>query len=158
MKKLLLLILLLAPLTARPQKIEVGMTKAECEKAFPVFAKSFHEHSTAVHLGNFPLHGLRGVAAFLFDNEKLLVFTWEHSKDHKEGLTKRDMANYNTLLKGLQAEWGAGKIAKSPYNKAVKEVTWVLPKARGAVRYNPDMIRVQMIDAAYLEKTKKKVK
>jgi len=134
------------------------MSKAACEKLFPTFAKAFHEHSTAVHLGSFPLHGLRGVAAFLFDNDKLLVFTWEHPKDHKEGLTKRDMANYNALLKGLQGDWGAGKVARSPYNKAVKEVTWVLPSARGSVRYNPDMIRVQLIDAAYLARTKGKKK
>jgi hypothetical protein len=157
LSSLVLVALLFAPL-ARAQKIEIGTPKATFEKRYPMFAKEFREHSTAIRISTFPLHGLKGDASFLFDKGALLVFTWEHPKDHKEGLTVQDLKNYNALFKGLQSDWGKGNVTKSPYNKAVKEATWKLAIARGSIRYNPDKIRVQMIDAAYLERTKKKVK
>ena len=158
-KSLLVLTLLFFVATsAYAQKITIGMTKAEVEKAYPKFAKELRAHTTAVRLLDFPLHGMTGHADFLFDNGKLLVFTWDHPKDHPEGLTKQDLAKYNALFRGLQNDWGKGYVKPSPYNKAVKETTWKLEKARGSIRYMKDKVHVQMIDADYLEKTKAKAK
>src|SRR5439155_21426481 len=108
----------------------------------------------AIHVHKLPLHGMTGEASFAFAEGKLLVFTWEHHKEHKEGLTTSDLKNYNALLRGLQADWGRGKVRTSPYNRAVKETTWRLKNARGSIRYDPEKIKVQMIDAAYLERAR----
>src|SRR5579883_1758625 len=147
-------LLLLSPVALLAKPISIGMTKAEIAKLYPSFAQYFQDESPALHRVHWPLHGMTGEAAFAFAKGKLLVFTWEHPKDHKEGMTKADMKTYNALLRGLQSDWGKGKTRRSPFNPSVTESTWRLPHSRASIRYNLEMIRVQLVDADYLNRAK----
>lgn len=143
-------LVLLSPITLFAKPLQIGMTKAQIAKLFPASAKYFLDKSPGVHVPKLEWHGLTGNAAFVFAEGKLLVFTWDHPKEHKEGLSVEDLRKYNAFLHALQAEWGKGKVRTSPFNPKVKESTWRLPKARASIRYMKDMVRVQLIDEAYM--------
>jgi len=142
----------------RAQKVEIGMTKEALAKAWPAFAKNFKAENAAISASKFPLHGMKGEASFVFANDKLLVFNWEYHLKHKGEFAPEEKKGYNLLLRGLQSDWGRGKVRNSPVDDRIKETTWKLPNARGSIRCLPDMVRVQMTDADYLQRARERAR
>jgi hypothetical protein len=136
--------------------VRIGMSRRELGKALPRYAKEFATKEPRVLIEQYDLHGMRGHAEFIFNTDRLYLFTWEHPCDAM-GPNPTERAQYATLLKGLQADWGPGKLRVSASDASVPERFWTIPNARchtaysAAGTHSPANLKFLMADSAWLE-------